>query len=611
MRIINTKSVIGICLVGVLAGYGAAEWIVPRYFHPTQETTIKTQSLMEAIGTESPTYYRQTATGNYLASQFAQNNKDWDSASDFMARVLQKQGNDLELKKHAMVLAMAAGQVNQAIALAREVSSPDDLDNLLAMLFLAADDFKNENYLGVAESLAAVDPNNVAAFILPILKLWADTATGVFKPEELSQQSFYAYHVLKAGQYLNRKQDAMAYADEALVLDEVDAVHLEKLGDAYILLDEAEKAKEFYQLIISRNIISDDIEEKLAAIEQGQSLDSLIDIAAVKSPKDGAALVFLDMAEILLQQYSDDSATIFARLALYLNPDLQEGHMIIGNVLGRHKRYDEAIQEYSMISENKTFHAAAQREIANLYTDQGKEDQAIKILEAMYEKYNDIGALIQIGDTYRFLEDYKKAVMAYNRVAKLWDEVPDKYWHVLYARGMAHERLKNYKESEADLLKALEFRPNHPFLLNYLGYSWADQGINLGKALDMIEKAAKIKPDDGYIADSLGWVYYKMNDYDGAIVHLERAVELLPYDATINDHLGDAYWQVGRKVEARFQWRRAVNYSDNNQADLKEKIEQKLAHGLDVEPADAISEPIKSLSGIVDEVIEEKIKPQL
>ena len=100
----------------------------------------------------------------------------------------------------------------------------------------------------------------------------------------------------------------------------------------------------------------------------------------------------------------------------------------------------------------------------------------------------------------------------------------------------------------------------------------------------MIRKAAALQPSDGYIADSLGWVLYRMSRYDQAVPHLEKAVELMPYDPVINDHLGDAYWRVGRKLEARFQWQRAKNHIGEDDPIDAETIDAKLARGLDESP---------------------------
>ena len=137
---------------------------------------------------------------------------------------------------------------------------------------------------------------------------------------------------------------------------------------------------------------------------------------------------------------------------------------------------------------------------------------------------------------------------------------------------------RNGRQAEADLKKALKLYPDQPHVLNYLGYSWIDQGINLDEGMRMIRRAVEQRPDDGYIVDSLGWAYFRLGNYDEAVKNLERAVELKPDDPTINDHLGDAYWQPGRTLEAQFQWSHARDLKP--EPDDLAKIKQKLATGL-------------------------------
>jgi Flp pilus assembly protein TadD len=107
--------------------------------------------------------------------------------------------------------------------------------------------------------------------------------------------------------------------------------------------------------------------------------------------------------------------------------------------------------------------------------------------------------------------------------------------------------------------KALELSPEQPYVLNYLGYSWIDQGINLDAGMKMLKRATELRPDDGAITDSVGWAYYRLGQYDKAVEWLERASEQKGDDATVVEHLGDAYWHVGRFREARFEWNRALN----------------------------------------------------
>ncbi len=129
--------------------------------------------------------------------------------------------------------------------------------------------------------------------------------------------------------------------------------------------------------------------------------------------------------------------------------------------------------------------------------------------------------------------------------------------------------------------------PDQPQVLNYLGYSWVDQGMNLDRALEMIQKAVAASPNDGYIIDSLGWAYYRLGRYDEAVTQLEQAVKLRPNDPEINDHLGDAYWRVGRKLEARFQWNVAASVDEDG--NVKARVAPKLADGLDAAPVRRLS----------------------
>ena len=126
--------------------------------------------------------------------------------------------------------------------------------------------------------------------------------------------------------------------------------------------------------------------------------------------------------------------------------------------------------------------------------------------------------------------------------------------------------------------KALEMQPEQPHVLNYLGYSWIDQGVNLDEGMKMIKRAVDQRPDDGYIVDSLGWAFYRIGNYDEAVKNLERAIDLKPEDPTINDHLGDAYWRVGRTLEAKFQWAHARDLKP--EPDELPKITAKIDNGL-------------------------------
>ncbi len=187
-------------------------------------------------------------------------------------------------------------------------------------------------------------------------------------------------------------------------------------------------------------------------------------------------------------------------------------------------------------------------------------------------------ALDALGNILRSRKLYAEAVEIYDRAIAMIPKPDRRHWVYFYARGTSYERLKKWPLAEADLKKALELFPDQPLVLNYLGYSWVDQGINLDQGMELIERAVAVKPDDGYIVDSLGWAHYMRGNYAEAVRYLERAVELRPDDPVLNDHLGDALWRVGREREARFQWDQSLSLKPEPEDALK--IRRKLEQGL-------------------------------
>ena len=182
---------------------------------------------------------------------------------------------------------------------------------------------------------------------------------------------------------------------------------------------------------------------------------------------------------------------------------------------------------------------------------------------------------------------YEEAAKSYTAAIDLAGTPEKEDWNQFFQRAICYERLKQWDKAEPDFLKAMELYPEQPSLLNYLGYSWVDQGKNLAKAMDLIRKAVKLKPDDGFYVDSLGWAHFRLGEYAEAARQLERAVELEPNDPIINDHLGDAYWQVGRRNEAKFQWSQSLTLKPEpeDQARIAKKLEKGLedVHGATAE----------------------------
>ncbi len=198
------------------------------------------------------------------------------------------------------------------------------------------------------------------------------------------------------------------------------------------------------------------------------------------------------------------------------------------------------------------------------YRDRGKPAPARARRGGIGEDFRGSGCRFRqlrcLADQGRFparRKRFTEAAEAYTRALSLIAKPDRNHALVYYFRGIAYERSAQWDKAEADFRKSLALLPDQANVLNYLGYSMVDKRINLPEALQMIRKAVELKPNDGYIVDSLGWAHFQLGEYEEAVKHLERAVELRPEDPIINEHLGDAYWRAGRRLEARFQWQHA------------------------------------------------------
>jgi len=200
-------------------------------------------------------------------------------------------------------------------------------------------------------------------------------------------------------------------------------------------------------------------------------------------------------------------------------------------------------------------------------------------------------ALTALADLQRSRKLYAESALTYTRALDLMSKPERSQWALYYCRGIANERSKNWPKAESDLKRALELNPDQPEVLNYLGYSWVDQGVNLDEAFRMLRRAVDLDGRNGYVVDSLGWSYYRLGRYDEAVKELEKAVDLKPADPVINDHLGDAYWRVGRKLEAQFQWNHARDL--NPEPEDLPKILDKIKNGLGDNPTVANKEANK------------------
>jgi Flp pilus assembly protein TadD len=265
---------------------------------------------------------------------------------------------------------------------------------------------------------------------------------------------------------------------------------------------------------------------------------------------------------------------------LFLKPDFPAAQSLLGGVYETQRRWKAANKVYDTINPSSAYGWNARIRMASNLDRLEKTEEAITVLQKLAADYpKRLDALSTLGGILRARKRFAEAIGVYDDAISRLGEARARDWHLYYSRGVSFERTKAWDQAEADFLKALDLQPEQPTVLNYLGYSWVEKNMHLEKAQKMIERAVELRPRDGYIVDSLGWVLYRLGDYVGAVKKLERAVALRPEDPIINEHLGDALWRAGRRLEAGFQWRHALALKPD--AENADKIRLKIEKGLD------------------------------
>lgn len=547
------------------------------------------QTLLTRVSTNPPANNKaysqeEIEAGNYLVSRFAQQHHDWKNAQTHMRAVVDAGIEQEEILRRAMVLSMGAGDPEGAIRAAHKIVNNKKTHNqnlAIPQLFLIAEAIHDKNYKKAIELLKNTPPDATSQFVSPYLKSWAQASLGVLDISGLKENTLQLYHAILISDFLKDHSEIKKTLQRATSVEDIHSDELMRIADLYAHIGEKNKAIELYDMALKQTPNDPTITEHKADLKNGTNKPLFPPVTSVQ---DGMGRAFGDIATALYQDYNDETARIFANLALYLQPNLKDTKLLLAHIAARHEQYDEAIAYYNTLPPSDDNYTAAQYKIADLLVEADRSNDALAVLEKIIKSKGDVEAQIRIGDIHRRTESFGQALTAYNTAVKMMGgKIPPEYWHLYYVRGMAQEQIGNWDKAEIDLKAALALQPDHPYILNYLGYAWADRGVNLDEAQKMIARAVELRPTDGYIMDSLGWVKYKVKDYEGAAPILERAVALMPYDPTINDHLGDAYWKVGRQREARFQWERARNHSEDP-AVIK-KITDKIENGLRDEPA--------------------------
>jgi tetratricopeptide (TPR) repeat protein len=522
-----------------------------------------------------------SATGSYLAGRQALGDMRTDDAASYFHSASAVDWDNPVIVERTFVAYAANGQIKESADTVRHLIELG-VQNDLGSVVLGTEDLKQKRYAAAIEDLDKVSGDSFAGITGSIVKAWAlvgedklDDAMKVL--DGIGQgdlEDFLVFHRALMAEVAGDSERALDLAGKAYDAN----VNVERIAEAYARMlgnagrfDEAEKVIDGFEAQGLDHPLLDPVKEAIAAHRRPGVFAGTV--------QEGAAETFHSIGAALSREGAPEVAAVFLRLGMYLAPKADVITMLYAQLLDDKGQREAANRLYSGIAEGSPLKASAVVRVAENVDAMGNHDEALRQLgNIVAANPRDLDALSVLGDLQRTAKKYAEAAATYSRLIAGSDKGTDALWRYFYVRGIAYERNNEWPKAEADFEHALELNPDQPQVLNYLGYSWVDQGVNLDKALGMIKKAVDASPNDGYIVDSLGWAYYRLGQIDDAVTALEQAVQLRSTDPEINDHLGDAYWRAGRTLEAKFQWNIAA--SVDTEGDVKARVAKKLADGL-------------------------------
>ncbi|WP_113169787.1 tetratricopeptide repeat protein [Agrobacterium sp. fls2-241-TYG-188a] len=531
-----------------------------------------------------------TFSGAFLAARTADVDQDFATAITLYKKALDFDTANVEIRQRLMIAQLLSGDFDAGAKIADSLKDDSSVERVTTIVrALAA--IKDKKFSDAEKILKYSGPNDLDRMVNTLLTAWARAGAGKNK------EALALVNGMKGPGWFSIFQKYNAGAI-ALVSGNIDAAR-KSLNDAVTDREGGATATDTYmravmalarleakagnkQKALDTIAVGDTFAPNYAplkalrqSIERGDKPEQ-----QVQTPVDGAAAVMFSIAGALNREGAEEIVTLYLQTSRALDPKSADTLILLGGLAEAQKQPERAIAFYREVPADSPMHRISELQLGLTLAQTDKVAEARTHLKSLLESDpSDIRSYLAYGSVLSDAKDYQAMAANYDKAVEVIGAVPKKSdWTIFFQRGIAYERLKQWDKAEPDFKRALELNPEQPQVLNYLGYSWVDKNMNLEQGIDMIRRAVELRPNDGYIVDSLGWAHYRLGAFDEAVTELERAIELRAGDPTINDHLGDAYWRVGRKIEAVYQWNRAL-IGESDDVD-KAKVKEKIANGL-------------------------------
>ena len=307
-----------------------------------------------------------------------------------------------------------------------------------------------------------------------------------------------------------------------------------------------------------------------------------INVFDCKKENHVAAEILYITANALSTQFIYPLSNFYLNLAKFLNEDFHSFDTLLAENFYKTDNFENAKKIYKNFSKRgEAFKWYSTKQLARIFLLDEEKEVAIKLKSKAYKDLvnKDVYETFDFAEFLKNNEKFDQSIIYYTNVLNNIKKNHPLYPEATDGRGIAYERIGDWDNAEKDFLSSLKVDPNQAYVINYLAYSWIEKGIKIEKSLNMLEKANKLKSNDPFIIDSLGWALFKLKRYKESKNYLQMAVRLMPGDPIVNDHYGDVLWKNGNELQARYYWNYVLNL-EKSEKDLKKIINKKLLKGL-------------------------------
>ncbi len=524
---------------------------------------------------------------NYFSAIISKNNQDNEKSVKFFnsSKILINEHENY-LKEYIIALVVNR-EVKKSIKTVRENIGKSSSNFFEAKLLVLIDNFKKKDFLKNVEIFNELtkysDNSNYHYIIYEVLKSYND----LFLNKKINTNDSANLGTLsvinEAFQYcyLNKKETDIKFKD---LIDKQESDYSRYL---FFRINNLIKNNDFQNVKkISKSINVLDSNLLIQQAKQwidNSNLNKFNEIFSCENESDILAEFFFLISNFLSAEEDFEKSNFYSNLSIYLNPKF---YFNLTHLLENYFENNKFLMAQEILKnfndEDKIYYWYKSKKIAQIIYNENDREKSLKYIEEKFQEYQNPTTKIiyDMANIYKRNKEFEKSIFYYSLILDNLNISSEEYASVLYNRGSSFERLGDDLKSDQDLIESLKIKPNEPYVLNYLGYSWLEREYKIEEAIEMLDRAYKQKKNDPFIIDSVGWGYFLTGDFINAEKFLRKAIQLMPRDPIVNDHYGDVLWKLNRKIQAKYYWQSVLDF-ENTDKELKDKISKKLLEGLD------------------------------